>query len=422
MKEDFLHYLWRLKRFDFQNLRTTQGEEIIIQDVGEHNSNAGPDFLNARIQIGETLWAGNVEIHVRSSEWTKHQHQKDKAYNNVILHVVFEEDETAFRENGEAIPCLELTKRIPPKLSTSYIKLINNEYWIPCQHQLHTVKEITRNIWLDRLLVERLEQKTAYIKKVLDHNKYNWEETFYQILARNFGVKVNADPFELLARSIPLLTLAKHKSNLLQIEALLFGQAGLLEQDFEDDYPNQLKKEYQFLQKKYQLQAINTASWKFMRLRPANFPSIRIAQFATLIYQSVHLFSKVLAAQNVKEVENMFEVKLSNYWQTHYVFDKVSVKRKKSLGKGTIHLFVINTIAPFIFLYGQEKKEDRFKEKALQFLEELKPEKNSIISKWQELGIEPTSAYQTQALLQLKNEYCKNKRCLECAIGSAILK
>ncbi len=422
MKEDFIHYLWRLKRFDLHNLSTTKGEKIIIQNGGEHNTNAGPDFLNARIQIGETLWAGNVEIHIKSSEWTKHQHHKDKAYNNVILHVVFEEDKTAFRENGEAIPCLELAKRIPPNLSTSYIKLVNNEYWIPCQHQFHTVKEITRNIWLDRLLVERLEQKTAYIKEVLNRNKNNWEETFYQILARNFGVKVNADPFELLARSIPLLTLAKHKSNLLQIEALLFGQAGLLAQDFEDDYPNQLKKEYAFLQQKYQLQAINTASWKFMRLRPANFPSIRIAQFATLIYQSVHLFSKVLAAQNVKEVENMFEVKLSNYWQTHYVFDKTSVKRKKTLGKSTIHLFVINTIAPFIFLYGQEKGEERFKEKALQFLEELKPEKNSIISKWQELGVEPTSAYQTQALLQLKNEYCKHKRCLECSIGNAILK
>jgi len=277
-------------------------------------------------------------------------------------------------------------------------------------------------MWLDRLLVERLEEKVIKIDKSLILNQNNWEETFYQFLARNFGVKVNAEPFEQLAKSIPLITLAKHKINLLQIEALLFGQAGFLDNDFTDDYPNKLKKEYLFLKKKYQLIPTKEESWKFMRLRPANFPSIRIAQFAALVFQSVHLFSKILAASSVKEIEHVFDLRLSSYWNTHYVFDKESTKRKKTLGKGTIHLIIINTIVPFLFLYGKKKANEDFTDKALRLLEEVKPEKNSIIKKWEELGMEPISAYQTQALLQLKNTHCKNKNCMNCAIGNAILK
>lgn len=281
---------------------------------------------------------------------------------------------------------------------------------------------MTKMLWLDRLLVERLERKTAYVEELLEKNKNNWEETFYQIIARNFGFKTNAEPFEQLARSLPLITLAKHKNNLMQIEALLFGQAGLLEKDFEDEYPNKLKKEYLFLQKKHSLNPVQNESWKFLRMRPASFPTIRIAQFAQLIFSSVHLFSKILVAKNVEELEHLFDLKLSNYWQTHYVFDKASVKRNKKLGKSAIHLLVINTIAPFLFLYGKRKDNEDYKEKAFQLLEEIKPEKNSIITKWKALGMEPESAYQTQALLQLKNEYCTKKRCLECAVGNAILK
>ena len=298
---------------------------------------------------------------------------------------------------------------------------MHNEYWIPCQHLFHKASKITRNLWLDRLLVERLESKTDEINRCLELNLHNWEETFYQFLARNFGVKVNAEPFEQLAKSIPLLTLSKHKSSLFQLEALLFGQAGLLEKAFQEEYPKKLQKEYHFLKQKHNLTPIKAESWKLMRLRPANFPTIRIAQFATLIYQSVHLFSKILAAKNVKEIENMFEIKISNYWQTHYVFDKVSIKRNKSFGKGAIHLLIINTIAPFLFLYGKAKDNDKFKEKALALLEELKPEQNHIIEEWKNLGLVPESAYQTQALLQLKNNYCNAKRCLECAIGNVVM-
>lgn len=422
IREDLLHFVWKYQRFETNQLISTAGEKIDLIQFGQHNLDAGPDFLNAKIKIDDTTWAGNVEMHLKSSDWMRHKHQHDKAYNNVILHVVLEEDEIIYRENGTRIPCLELRKRIPIGLSNNYQKLIHNEYWIPCQHFFHQVNVLTRSIWLERLLIERLEDKTNDIKILLDNNKMDWEETFYQAMGKNFGVKTNADPFLQLTRSVPLKTLLKHKSSLLQMEALLFGQSGLLKSDLKDDYPEKLRKEYEFLAKKYSMSAMNAEQWKFMRMRPANFPTIRIAQFATLLFQGVHLFSKILVVKNVTEIENMLELKLSNYWQDHYTFDNASTKRKKSLGKTTIHLLIINTIAPFLFLYGKEKQDEKYKDLALQLLEETAAEKNSIIKKWNDLGVEAESAAQTQALLQLKNKYCNQKRCLECGIGNSILK
>ena len=422
MKEDLLHYVWRLQRFDFIDLQTTEGQSIRIHALGEHNHHSGPDFTNARIEIGKTLWAGNIEMHLKSSDWISHQHQWDDAYENVILHVVLEEDQKIYRKDGTPIPCLELKKRISSKLSKVYRKLLHNKYWIPCQYHFYEVGNMTKVLWLDRLLIERVEFKTIFIENLLEKNTHNWEVTFYQVLAMNFGVKVNAEPFIRLAKTIPLSILGKHKNDLFQIEALLFGQSGLLDDTFEDEYPKRLKKEYQFLQKKYQLTPLKKTNWRYLRMRPANFPTIRIAQFAQLIFQSTHLFSKILVVKSIHEVENMFELKLSNYWQTHYVFDKTSVKRNKSLGKSVIHLFIINTIAPFLFLYGKWKNDHSYQDRAFQLLEEVPPEKNNIISKWIELGVVPKSAYETQALLQLKNEYCTKKRCLECAIGGGILK
>ncbi len=421
MKEDFLHFLWRFKKFDLHDLTTSDGEKIDIVQWGQHNTHAGPDFLNVRLYIGETLWAGNVEMHLNSAEWVQHKHHEDKAYNNVILHVVLNENQAVFRQNGEKVPCLELKNRIPAKLQSTYLAILNNAHWIPCQHHFFEVPERTKVLWLERLLIERLEQKTEGIARLLAENKNNWEETFYQVLARNFGLKVNAEPFESLAQSVSLLTLTKHKNSLLQLEAILFGQAGLLEEAFEDDYPRQLQKEYHFLRAKHQLSPIPSTMWKFLRLRPSNFPTIRLAQFSTLIFQSVHLFSKILEAETIKEVHRLFELQLSDYWLTHYVFDKSSPKRPKSLGEDTINLLIINTIAPFLFLYGTQKGIDTIRDKALTLLENLGAEDNSIISKWKELGINPTSAAQTQALLQLKNTYCTPQHCLECAIGNKIL-
>lgn len=422
MKEDLLHYVWRMQRFNRTSLATTAKQPIEILQPGLHNTHAGPDFLNARIRIGDTLWAGNVEMHLKASDWLLHNHQADDAYKNVILHVVLEEDQPVRRENGEPIPCLEMKKRIPKKLAAHYLRLLHEESWIPCQAQLPQVNNLTRTLWLGRLAAERLEDKARASALELEQNKEDWEETFYQSLARSFGAKVNAEPMFLLARNTPLLLLGKHRNSLFQMEALLFGQSGLLQGPFEEEYPLSLQREYLFLQKKYKLRPIPAQSWKFLRLRPANFPTIRIAQLATLYHRTSNLFSKALAAQEIREVENLFDVKLSNYWWTHYSFGKESPKKRKTLGRDTIHLIVINTIAPFLFLYGLRKGENRFQEKALELLENLPPEGNTVITRWEGLGLPADSAFHTQALLQLKNEYCAHKRCLECAIGNAILK
>ena len=421
LKEDFIQYVWRTKRFSFYDLKTTQGESLEIIEAGSHNQNAGPDFLDAKIKIGDTILMGNIEMHLRSSEWVKHKHQLDPAYQNVILHVVLIEDQIINHTNESRIPCLELRSRVPPRLSKTYLKLLNNENWIPCHNHFHKVPEIKLALWLDRLLVERLERKTAYITTRLQETQNDWETCFFQILCRNFGGKVNADPFEWLAQSLPLKLLARHQDRLLHIEALLFGQAGMLTGEFKDEYPNKLKKEYQFFQKKYKLQPIRSASWKMLRMRPASFPTLRIAQLAMLIFKSRHLFSKTLAATNVKEIENMFDLDVSAYWLTHYLFDKATAKRKKSLGKSTIHLIIVNTIAPFLFIYGQRRAEQSYKDKALSLLENIPAEQNKIIKRWKDLGVKPKSAYQTQALLELKNNFCDRKACLSCTVGQHIL-
>jgi hypothetical protein len=422
MKEDFLHFVWRLRRFRLNQLQTTTNETIEIIDPGRLNTDAGPDFLDARIRIGGTLWAGNVEMHLRSSEWHMHRHQEDPKYDNVILHVVLDEDQPVHHKDGERIPCLNLRPYLPVGLAKQYLRLLHSEQWIACQNLLHEVPPITQSLWLDRLLIERLEERTAVLRKRLTGNANDWEETFYQSLAWGFGLKVNADPFLMLAESLPLKTLLRHKHNLTQMEALLFGQAGLLEEDFSDIYPLTLQKEYAFLRKKYRLTPLTATSWKFMRMRPANFPSIRLAQWATLLFRTGQLFSKMLVAQNLKEIENALVVELSNYWQTHFRFDKESKKSNKTLGKSRVHLLVINIIAPFIFLYGQERGDDRYKDRALDLLEAIPGERNQIISEWNKLGLETKQASQTQALLQLKHSYCDQKRCLDCAIGCNILK
>jgi Protein of unknown function (DUF2851) len=432
MREDFLHYLWRTRRFDLANLKTTKGESIDIQDFGEHNPNAGPDFLNATIRIGDTTWAGNVEMHVKASEWMQHGHQNDKAYNNVILHVVFEEDKTILTQNmvaqhpdtigTEGVATLELRERIPEGIAQKYWSLMHNEHWIPCQQQFYTAPELTKTLWMERLLVERLEEKTEAIAASLDRNKMDWEETFYQFIARSFGAKVNAEPMEWLARSLPHRVLAKHKNNLFQVESLIFGQSGLLEKGFEDQYPTLLTKEHAFLSHKHQLTPIETVAWKFSKLRPNNFPTIRLAQLASLVHQSTHLFSKVLESDSIENIKSLFDVKISAYWHDHYTFDTPSVLRPKTIGDDALNLIIINTIVPFLFYYGKLKKEETIKDRAFAFLEQLKPESNNITEGWQRLGLEPKSAYNSQALIQLKNKYCDKKKCLQCAIGNAIVK
>ncbi len=422
MKEEFLHYLWRTKRFNIKGLQTTSGAPVSILKFGQYNENAGPDFLNAHIRIGDTEWAGNIEMHLLSSDWYRHRHQGDSAYQNVILHVVLEDDRPVQLDNGQWLPTLELKRHIPPGLSAHYQRLEENAYWIPCAGYIQTVDDFIKKNWLDRLAVERLEAKTAYVDQLLEWNNHDWEETYFQVLARCFGLKVNAEPMELVARSIPLIVLLKHKSSLIDMESLLLGQAGLLEEEFEEDYPNRLKKDYEFFRKKYRVTPISKTYWKFSRMRPANFPTVRLAQLARLYYQTNYLFSKTLAAKNASELTEMLRIEISNYWWTHYVFDKPSRRIRKKLGKNAIQLILINGIAPILFLYGMKKKDNRLKDKALRILQELPPEKNKIISQWEAHDLKAQSAYDTQAMLELKKNYCDKRKCLSCAIGDAVLK
>ena len=430
MQEEFLHYLWKFRLFDGNDLVTQSGEPIEILKVGEPNSDSGPDFFNARVKVGKTEWAGNVEIHIRASDWEAHKHQNDKAYDNVILHVVHEADKELKRKNGEIIPTLKLKGKIPEGIYKKYLSFKASNDWIPCGKQIQTVSNFTLNHWLDRLLIERLERKTLPIIASLEKNQNNWEETFYQHLAYGFGLKVNAQPFEQLAKSLPLSVLAKHKDSLLSIEALLFGQAGMLEDltlnpspsgEGNDSYQKQLSKEYSFLKSKFKLKPMDAHLWKFARLHPPAFPTIRIAQFANLIYKSLHLFSKMIEAQNIYTVRSLLHAEASEYWNTHYRFGKISPSRKKLLGEDTKNLLIINIIVPFLFVYAKQKGEPQLTERALDFLDKTEAEKNSIIEKWNMLGVKTENAGQTQALLQLKNEYCSKKRCLECSVGAKLL-
>lgn len=420
MKEEFLQFIWRYGLFTKTSLKTTDGKSLEIIQTGQFNSDSGPDFFNSRIRIGDTTWAGNIEIHQKSSHWQLHKHDTDAAYDNVILHVVEKHDQDIQVKN-HLLPTLEIT--YPDEILNNYEELLRSELWIPCQERLPEHDPFLLRFWFSSLMIERLESKTGDILKILEQNQNNWNETFYQLLARNFGMKTNALPFELLARSLPLQILSKHKNDLFQLEALLFGQSGLLNEALlGDDYFLALRKEYSFLYKKYKLSAIESHLWKFMRLRPINFPTVRIAQLAMLIHHSSALFSRILETEKIDELRNLFKVSASEYWNTHYRFNKTSGEnRPKVLGETAFNNLVINTIVPLLFVYGDQHLDQPMKDRALLLLENLAPEENQIIRKWNESGIESFSAFETQALLQLKNSYCDRKKCLNCQLGARII-
>lgn len=420
MKEEFLQFIWKHGLFIKNDLRTTDGKTIEVISTGQPNSDSGPDFFNARIRINETTWAGNIEIHQKSSDWYLHKHDTDAAYNNVILHVVELHDKPVRIKNQE-VPTVKIN--YPDSILKNYEQLLRSEQWIPCEEKLNEVDPFVLRFWFSSLMTSRLQAKTGDILAILKQNKNNWNETFYQLLARNFGMKTNALPFELLAKSLPLPVLSKHKNNLFQIEALFFGQSGLLNESLlGDDYFLSLRKEYSYLYKKYGLSAIESHLWKFMRLRPINFPTIRIAQLAMLIHHSSALFSRILESDKPEQLQKLFEVQASEYWDTHYRFNKPSEESKpKTLGKTAFNNLVINTISPLLFVYGDQHQNQEMKDRAMSLLEKLEPESNQIIRKWNELGIESISAFETQALLQLKNNYCNYKKCLNCQLGAKII-
>jgi len=418
MKEEFLHYIWKYKLFN-NSLTADTGDKIEVLNQGAHNLDAGPDFFNAKIKINNTVWAGNVEVHINSSDWFKHHHQNNKAYDNIILQVVYKNDKQVYRENGEIIPTIEL--QFDKQLWDKYDSLIGNQSWIACQSEIKAVDSFTIQNWIEKLAIERLEDKSLRIKELLVQNNNSWENTFYQHLAANFGFKLNKIPFELLAKSLPLNYLAKHKNDLLQIEALLFGQGGFLTVPDGDEYYLNLRKEYLYLSRKFELKPLENHLWKFLRSRPGNFPTVRLAQFASLIHKSSALFSKIIETKNIADFYGLFLVTPSKYWEIHYIFNKESHKKEKSIGKSAIDILLINTVVPFLFVYGKAKGIYELQDRAVELFEHIKAEKNSIISQWDKNGIKSLNAYQSQALIQLKNVYCNAKRCLNCQIGNQII-
>jgi hypothetical protein len=422
--EDFLHYVWKFRLFDRANLQTVNGEAIEIFSAGMHNTHSGPDFDNARIKIGDTMWAGNVELHLSSSDWKKHNHTTDNAYGNVILHVVYRDDEPVILPNGRPIPTLELKDRIPDDLYNRYHNLVfGTPTIIPCEATIGKLDDFTLRTWFTRVLIERLEKKSEAVITALEHNRGDWEETFYQFLAANFGFKTNALPFELLAKSLPQNILAKNKNNPLQIEALVFGQAGFLDADVVDEYPQKLKTEYAYLRKKYNLTSIENHLWKFMRMRPQNFPTIRLAQFAALIVNSNHLFSKILDIKDIAGLRNLFtDIKINPYWETHYRFDKEAKPSSKNLGAASVDVILLNTLALFLFSYGKHNQQQYYIDRSLKLLENLPGEQNNIIADFDNMGVKANTAFESQALLELKNYYCNYKKCLQCSVGNKILK
>ncbi|MFV0268083.1 MAG: DUF2851 family protein [Draconibacterium sp.] len=417
MPEEFLQYVWENRLFDSGALKTSTGEPIEIIHPGRKNTDSGPDFFNARIKLGDTVWAGNIEIHVKASDWNKHLHQNDKAYDNVVLHVVETFDTEIARTNGETIPTLILT--YPDYLRNNYQSLLDAKTWIACENRFHRIDPILLQLGFNRLMIGRLESKTEAILARLEQNNNDWNETFYQVLARSFGFKVNAVPFELLARSLPASLLTRHKNNQFQLEALLFGNSGLLNhQLLGDDYYLKLREEYSFLYKKYELRAIESHLWKFLRLRPVNFPPVRISQLAALFHRSEALFSNIIEPESLSELYSLFRVRASEYWDTHYNFNKPSKsKQAKELGETSIQILIINVVIPFLFVYGEKQNKNHLKNRALEFLEQLPAEANSVVAKWAQLGINARSAFESQALLQLKSQYCEAKKCLNCQVG-----
>lgn len=417
MNEKLLQYIWRFQYFNKSDLTTTDGDAVTVINAGMHNTNQGPDFSSARIKIGDTIWAGNVELHVNSSDWRMHGHDDDSNYRNIILHVVWIND-TALRVN---FPVLELNGRVSRFLLEKYHCLMLSSTAIPCHPQIAQVNELVWTGWKQRLLIERMLAKSQLVLRHLAATGNHWEETFWRMLARNFGVKVNMDALENIAVTVPVALLAKHKNQLLQLEALLLGQAGILNASFKDDYCIMLQKEYRYLQKKYGL-VQSQVPVHYLRMRPSAFPSLRLAQLAMLVHRSAHLFSSILETTAVQAIKKKLDVTANDYWHYHYTPGVPSSRKEKKLGSGMIDNIIINTIAPVLFAYGHYKNENTCKEKALAWLEATAPEKNSILKGFSKAGIRCRSAFDSQALLQLKNNYCDQKRCLECAAGNAILK
>ena len=424
MKEEFLHYLWKYSLYEPSSLIDGDCNQIIVISPGDYNRDSGPDFFNARIVIAGTEWAGNVEIHIRASHFNVHGHNLDHAFDNVILHVVVERDMQVFNANNEELLTTEI--KFNPELYRKYIDLVNNPCAIACRDEIEGTDSFLLRSWLNSLLVERLQVKSEAVIKIWTSTGNDWDETFYRVLSRYFGFRVNTEPFEMLATALPFRIIRKHADDRLQIEALLFGSAGMLEEGLfknalSDKYYSDLIREYKVMSAKYSLRPIHGWLWKFCRLRPVNFPTVRLSQLAALLSVAGGLFSRTLVADNVSQLKDLFGVAASPYWDNHYIFGKESKKSGKHTGDQATDILLINVVIPMIFVYGRTHNDRRLCDRALDLLADIDPEKNSVIRDWNEAGVIPESAFHTQALLQLTDEYCRKRRCLDCRIGSSLI-
>ncbi|MBO4985393.1 MAG: DUF2851 family protein [Bacteroides sp.] len=421
--EELLHYAWKHKIFPLKELYTTTGALVEVIDPGLPNRNAGPDFFNAKLKLDGTLWVGNVEIHTQATDWLKHGHDRDRAYDSVVLHVVGESNCDVCRSTGEPIPQLVLP--VPQQVRERYSELSAAEIQPPCYTILPALPKLIIHSWLSALQVERLQQKTELITARLQRLGNHWEDAFFITLARNFGFGLNGDAFEAWAGGLPFRAIDKHRDNLFQVEAFFFGQAGLLEDEAgSDDYYQKLQSEYRYLRHKFSLgQPLDASRWKFLRLRPGNFPHVRLAQLAALYHREHSLFSRLMEAESIEAIKKILSNILpSSYWEEHFTFQKSSPRRAKQVGDGALNLIIINTVVPFLYAYGRHKAEERLCERATQLLENLKAENNHITRLWEGAGLPITTAADSQALIQLTKEYCDKRNCLRCRFGYEFLK
>ncbi len=419
MKEDLLQYAWQYRLYDERQLHTVDGEPISVINVGELNRDAGPDFFNVKVKIGNTVWAGNVEIHVNASDWHKHGHGSDRHYDSVILHVVDHSDARIARPNGDIIPQLEL--KLDETTLSKYEDFKKPHEWIHCEKHWNRLAPEFLTLQLCRMLHLRLTRKAEEIFRLLESCKNNWPEVFYRILAKSFGMHTNAMPFDRLAQSIPIQCLAKHKDHLEQIEALFFGQAGLLDNPPSDKYEELLLREYTFLHTKFGVKHIDPTLWKFARMRPNNSPYVRIAQFASLVHRSNNLFSKILETDGLTNARKLLEPEVSNYWHTHTKFGVNSPYSTKKMSDATLDLLLINAVIPTLYAYSIRKEDEKLQERILSLLEQMEPEKNHTIAGWGKFGVSSENAFQSQALIELKTQFCDTHNCLQCSIGHKLL-
>jgi hypothetical protein len=424
MSESFLHYIWQFQYFTKNSLLTNAGEPVHIFDPGIKNSNAGPDFLNARIKLGEIQWVGNVEIHIDASGWIQHSHQHDEGYDNVILHVVWKNDIPIRRRDGTLLPAIEIGDRVDDQLLVQYKNLINSLDDIPCASTIKRIKAVVLFSTLDKMMLTRLENKAREVLSYVEKNRGDWDETCYQLVAKNFGFKVNAEPFFQLATGVPYKMLMKHSDKPEQVEAILFGVAGFIdEEEGDDDYFWLLKREYNVLRQKYRLdhKMMRKIQWKFLRLRPANFPTLRIAQFAACISVGRNFFPSFLE-MSFEELKAFFKGSPSSYWENHFHFSKISGDKSGEMGETSAENILINTVAPVLAAFSIYKDEGRFMDKAIDILHKCHTEENKITRIWQDLSIKSKDAFDSQALLELYNNYCSRRRCLDCNIGASLVK